>query len=282
MNNFQIQFQPSAAAKAAAVKQGRVLPREITIIVDPSELTAEQRELILTLGTPAAGDTLKLSGYENPDGEDLKAVIAHIEKMRESKIETERAETERAEKERAEKQAKASRYVAGEINGVYFYNYEKAETGDAELDAAVAAEFRRREAEKAAKAEAEKAAKAESVEAMRQWALKNGSDHLKDLIEEGFNWQSVAREEWIAANTPEGFANVGDEDGYNDYYTIKNPSPHAISVLRETRKTHPECSLIRVKFDDGRHDDYISIELYPPIGESVSREKFIENYSNED
>lgn len=282
MNTFEIQFKPSAAACAAALKQGKVLPREMTIIVDPADLTAAQRELILHIGTPTAGSTLKLSQYENPDGEDLKAVLEHIVKMQQSKASKEAEQKAEAEREATEKQAKARRYVAGETNDVYFYNYENADTGDAELDAAVAAEYRRREAEKQAKAEAEKAAKAEAVETMRLWALDNGSDHLKDLITEGFNWQSVAREEWIEMNTPDGFSNVGDEEGYEDWYEIKNPSPRAIAVLRETRKTHPKCSLMRVKFDDGRHDDYISIDLFPPIGNKVSREKFIENYSSQD
>lgn len=282
MNTFQIQFQPSAAACATALKQGRVLAREITIIVDPADLSATERELILHIGTPTAGSTLKLSQYENPDGEDLKAVLPHIEKMQKAASEREAERKAQSEREIAAKQAKARRYVAGEAKDVYFYHYEKAETGDAELDAAVAAEYRRREAEKAAQAEAEKVAKAEAVETMRLWATENGSDHLKDLIMEGFNWQSVAREEWIVANTPEGFSNVGDEDGYEDWYAIKNPSPNAISVLRETRKTHPKCSLMRVKFEDGRHDDYISVDLFPPIGEPVSREKFIENYSTDE
>lgn len=286
MNTFQIKFQPSAAAKAGAIKSGRTLASEITIIVDPAELTAEQRELILTIGTPAANETLKLSQYENPDGEDLKAVIAHLEKMRDAKIEKQRADEQRAEKELLDKQAKARRYVAGETNDVYFYNYEKAETGDAELDAAVAAEYQRREAEKQAKAEAEKAAKAEAVETMRQWAIENGSSHLKDLIAENFNWQEVARQEWIVKNNPEMFFDVNDGDGhgneFDEWYEIKNPSPKAIKVLRETRTAYPSARLMRVKFYDGSHRDYISVKLYPPIGEHVSREKFIENYHTDE
>jgi hypothetical protein len=39
---------------------------------------------------------------------------------------------------------------------------------------------------------------------------------------------------------------------------------------------------MRVKFYDGRHEDYISISLFPPVGESESREKFIERYSTPD
>lgn len=279
MNTFQIEFQPSVAAKEAAVKQGRVLPREITIIVDPADLTAEERELILKIGTPYTGSTLKMSGYENPDGEDLSAVFQYLR----AKAEKERvAKDEAEERKRQEAQKRiedAKVYVAGgEPRSIAPYN---PKTGDAELDAAVLAEYNRREAEKQAKAEAEKQAKAEAVETLRTWALENGSEHLKDLISEGFNWQEVARKEWIAAHTPEGFVNVGDDPKFDTWYKIKNPTANAIAVLRETRKTNPDAMLMRVKFDDGMHEDWVSIDLFPPAGESVSREKFIENYNEE-
>lgn len=275
MNTFQIEFQPSAAAQAAAVKQGRLLSRTITIAVDPAELKPAERELILKLGIPTAGQTLKMSSYENPDGEDLAAVLAYLQQREVQRAEKEAEEKETAEKRRQQRQANARAYLAG---GTWLY--ETSDTGIPELDAAVDAEIARRKEVEAAEKAAEKAAHEKAVEELKQWALKHGSAHLKDLISEGFNWQAVARSEWIEVNTPEGFFNVGDEDGFDEWYAVKNPSPRAIQVLRETRKTNPTARLMRVKFYDGRHDDYVSIEIQPPVGESVSRELFIENYSN--
>lgn len=275
MNTFQIEFQPSAAAKAAAIKQGRVLSEKITITVDPAELKPADRELILKLGIPTVGQTLKLSSYENPNGEDLAAVLAYLSQREVQRAEKEAAEKEAAEKRRQQREANARAYLAGGTS-----LYEVSDTGIPELDAAVDAEIARRKEIEAAEKAAEKAAHEAKVQELKQWALKHGSAHLKDLIKEGFNWQVVAQEEWVEANTPEGFSNVGDEEGFDEWYAIKNPSPRAIQVLRETRKINPTARLMRVKFDEGRHDDYVSIEIKPPVGETVSREMFIENYSN--
>lgn len=212
-----------------------------------------------------------------PDGETLCDVLAAICKDEEEKaISSEREKLAAARRVEEYKEA-ARKYAAGD--DVYISNPSNPNTGDAELDAAVISEYNRKQAVKQAAEKAKEAAKEKAVNDLKEWALKFGTDHLKDLITEGFNWQEVARKEWIESHTPEGFFDVGEDDEYEDSYEIRNPSPKAIQVLRETRKTHPDCRLLRVKFEDGRHEDYISVWLRPPFGDAISVEGFIETYS---
>jgi len=277
MSTFNIKFRTSTTARANALKQGRVLPGEMIITVDPAELSAEERELILKIGTPTAGSTIETNCNLLPDGEMLSDVLTAIRKNEEEKaISAEREKLAAARRIEEHKEA-ARKYAAGE--DVYISNPTNPNTGDAELNAAVIAEYNRKQAVKEAAEKAKEAAKEKAVNDLKEWALKFGTDHLKDLISEGFNWKEIARQEWISAHTPEGFFDVGEADNYADSYEIRNPSPKAIQVLRETRKTHPDCRLLRVKFEDGRHEDYISVWLRPPFGDAISVEGFIETYS---
>lgn len=277
MSTFNIKFRTSSNARANALKQGRVLPGEMIINVDPAGLSAEERELILKIGTPTAGSTIETNCNLLPDGETLSDVLAAIRKKEEEKAMS--AEREKlADARRIEEYKDAARkYAAGE--DVYISNPSNPNTGDAELDAAVIAEYERKQAVNTAAEKEKSDARESAVNDLKEWALQFGTDHLKDLITEGFNWKEVARKEWISAHTPEGFFDVGEDDEYEDSYEIRNPSPKAIQVLRETRETHPDCCLLRVKFEDGTHKDYISVLVRPPFGDAITVERFIETYS---
>jgi len=277
MSTFNLKFVPSASARANALKQGRVLPGEMTIIIDPTELSATQREFILKIGTPVAGATMGLNHNIQPDGETLADVFAAILKNEEEKALSAEREKLAAARRIEEYKEAARKYAAGE--DVYISNPSNPNTGDAELDAAVIAEYNRKKTELDAAEREKEEARERALNSLKEWAMKSGTDHLKDLITEGFNWKDIARSEWIAAHTPEGFFDIGEEDDYADSYEIRNPSAKSIQVLRETRKTHPNCRLLRAKFDDGRHEDYISIWITPPFGDAISVEKFIETYS---
>lgn len=277
MNTFFIKFRPSSTARNAALVQGKVLPEKITIEVDPSALQKEERELILLIGSPVAGDTLELNHNDLPNGEDLAAVLNLLSSKRDFQSAQEERRRIEHEEEMARRIENARLYLAGE-EAYGFYPSAPA-TGDDEMNKAVLAEYTRRQATEQAKRDAQAAAEQANVDSLKSWALSHGSEHLKDLISMGFNWQKEAHNEWISANTPDGYEDIAEAVGYEESYLVKNPSPIAISALKQAISSGHDARLLRVKFDDDTHADYISIWLTPPAGEKVSVEKFIEFYT---
>ena len=267
---FKISFKTTEAFRIEAFKKnGTLIPTTVTIDVDETRLTTEQRDTILDFGVPKEGCTLDI--YTAISGTDMEAFFETITAEKERKA----ALLEKEHQSRAEK---AREYLAGGVQGVSIPN---PGTGDDELDAACLSEYARRKAENEAYDAARDAEKAAKVEAMKIWAQKNASKHVKNLIEEGFNWQDKAELEWVEAFTPKGFYDVSNMDGYDDFYEVKNPSENGIKVLRETRMAYPSAKLVRVKFLDGgekRHSDYVQIGLLSPLGNVSLVEKFIEDY----
>jgi len=69
---------------------------------------------------------------------------------------------------------------------------------------------------------------------LREWALRNGSERVRLLIEEEMDsWFSVAEEEYFTLHTPEGFTPLADDD-----YVRSLPTPDAadIHALRDARR----------------------------------------------
>lgn len=269
---FSISFKVSEEARAEAFKKdGTILPLSCSIAVDEKQLTEDQRGEIVKFGIPVNGASVNI--YTAISGTDLDAVFATLKTEKEKRAEA-------IAKEQDARAEKAREYLAGGVQGVSIPN---PGTGDDTLDAACLVEYARRKAENEAYDAARDAEKAAKVEAMKTWAQKNASMHVKDLIEEGFNWQEKAEAEWVESSTPYGFCDVSQIDGYDDYYDVKNPSENAIKVLRETRSVHPSAKLIRVKFlEDGdtTHSDYVQIGLLSPLGNVSLVEKFIEDYAS--
>lgn len=282
---YEIKIKPTGEYRREIAEQnGSVLPAVVILQVDLEKLTVEQRSLILKAGTPVSGSQVDATGFY-VDGETVDALIECIEKREaqkdQAKIEAEAA----AAKKEVENIEAAKKYVSGKDVSIWDWTqgYSLRQKFP-ETWANIEAETARREAEKTAKVEAEKAAQAAKVEALKVWALKSGSAHVKDLIEEGFNWQSIAEAEWVTANTPEGFSNIADLEFFDESYSLKNPTANEITVLRETREKYPTAQLVRAKFADcGEtwHKDFVSITLTSPLGNEVEVEKFIENYDND-
>jgi hypothetical protein len=111
MSTFNIKFRTSSNARANALKQGRVLPGEMIITVDPADLSAEERELILKIGTPTAGSTIEANYNVLPDGETLADVLAAIRENEQQKALSAEREKLAAARRVEEYQAAARKYV---------------------------------------------------------------------------------------------------------------------------------------------------------------------------
>lgn len=86
--------------------------------------------------------------------------------------------------------------------------------------------------------EAENAKEAALVKALKDWALANGSDRVKAMIEEEFDWVVIAEEEFFKANTPPGFEDPNDVfgDGDNEEGERNKPTLVEIIALREAKR----------------------------------------------
>ena len=282
MNTFSIKFTPTQTAAIAAFKQGRVLSETLRLEIDPETLSAEQRDVILTIGSiPSQGSGITLEYYKyQVDGEDIEAVLTAIVVKNAKDLE-----------DRDNKNRDAEQGIINFLSGKS--GFCPAHEDDHPLAKKVA-EKRAAETEAATKAAAEKKAteetvqakKAAGIESLRLWASENGGEYIKDLIEGGFNWQEKAMAEYVRQNTPEGFFDVLDRDEYVSCYDIKNPSPLAMQALKAAKAEYGNrVSLLRVAYDvDGVkiHEDNLSVEIDVLGGGTVCVEKFIGIYYPEE
>ena len=282
MNTFSIKFTPTQTAAIAAFKQGRVLSETLRLEIDPEKLTTEQRDVILTIGAiPSQGSGITLEYYKyHVDGEDIHAVLAAIVAKNTKDLE------DRDNKDR-DAEAGIINFLSGKSS------FCPAHEDDHPLAKKVA-EKRAAETEMATKAAAEKKAteetaaekKAAGIESLRLWAVENGGEYIKDLITEGFNWQEKARAEYVRQNTPEGFFDVLNRDGYDRAYGIKNPSQLALLTLKAAKDEYGDrVSIMRVVYDidgDKIHEDNLSLKIDVLGTSTVSVEKFIEDYYPEE
>lgn len=212
---FSIIFNVSAAArKTAFERDGQIWPETLSLQINPVELTPEQRTLIANeIGIPTAeGKEIRATGKHGSlisvDGRDLPALITAIAKefARKKEEAAKEAETKAAKLQQSKKAA--NEYLAGGLPSLYLGYREYPSTGDAELDAAVLAEKARRE-EKIKQDEADRKAAIDAKwQEMAEWAKTHGSGHLQRLIEGGYNWKEKCTAEWIAAHTPDGWADI--------------------------------------------------------------------------
>lgn len=276
-NTFFIDFSPSDKARKIFFLSGKVLPNSFRIEVDPSLLSKSQLEtLSFILPVPTEGQVLKLDYKIVVDGIELTDILRGIEVEIQRQKQENEMKIQQLEDERKERVEKARKFInGGQLNGI---NVEFPNTGIDDLDKAVIKEAAlRKEIEAAKRQEAEKE-QAEKGQNLKKWALENGSDFLKDLIAEDFNWFERARKEWIEANTPPLFFDVCQNENYKESFWIKNPDPEDIEVLKRTRLLYGNARLLRVKTKCNKHENYVSINLFPPAGDSVSVEKYIRDY----
>lgn len=73
----------------------------------------------------------------------------------------------------------------------------------------------------------------QAIARLREWAIGNGSERVRLLIEEEMHsWLDVAEDEFFAAHTPEGFVPLVDEDHVR---LLPAPDAPGIHALREAR-----------------------------------------------
>lgn len=101
-----------------------------------------------------------------------------------------------------------------------------------------------KEEEEKAKKEAEKAE-------MAKWALENGSDLLKARIEGGFDWLSLAEDEWLKNNMPASFQ-------YSYIYSHTDtsaPDLEEIKIYKELKGKYPDAILTTAKIANPDYDE---------------------------
>jgi hypothetical protein len=155
-------------------------------------------------------------------------------------------------------------------------NAEAAAFAEAEKRERAAKEQMKKDEEKKARLAAQK----EGEAAMLRWIREHGSERLKLLVSEGFQWKSVAHEEWVAANTPDGFVAewgpdyVGKERlkptleelvDYKIYNNPDTPRPHIVEV-----------DLCWNVAEDDHAIASLDLTLRSPLGETSVVAKFYE------
>lgn len=132
-----------------------------------------------------------------------------------------------------------------------------------------------------AKEEKETAEKARK-EALKEWAIENGSELLRARIEGEFNWFELANAEYNDQYI-ETFLNRSNtifgtwEDVYSNvesakkHWLIKNPTLEQIKTLKEYKGIFPDAQnfdLTRIKFEDDfeeSHQDYLTFQIECPL-----------------
>lgn len=81
---------------------------------------------------------------------------------------------------------------------------------------------------------AEDRAREEGKARLHEWAIENGSERVKLLIEENMaTWYGLAEDEYVAHHTPAGFTPLTDDD---DVRSLPVPDVPDILALREARR----------------------------------------------
>lgn len=134
------------------------------------------------------------------------------------------------------------------------------------------------DAERAQRVAAQKAGEA----AMLQWIEEHGSERLKLLVSEGFQWKPLAHDEWVAANTPKGFVvewgpdYIGKErlmptlEELIDLNIYKN-------IISRNLCPHLEQAYLCWNVADGDHGiASLDLTIRSPLGETTVVSKFYE------
>lgn len=132
-------------------------------------------------------------------------------------------------------------------------------------------EYKRKQAAEKAeneKAEAEKERIANcNRDALKNWALANGTQHLRDLISEGFVWHEIALQQYLEHNLPEEALTWEEAYTNNDeaiaWDTVTTPSEEGLRRFRELLNTNGiiSAAVIKIKLRGEGWQPYITGDL---------------------
>lgn len=270
---MKLQVRISTKRIKEAIAEGIILPEILNLDVNLEELSKEDRELLSRNVEFIGSKNLFTAEYISENGNkhtlfsDSEKIEGILSEMR--KYETIRKE--KIEKEKIEKKIKdeiddilenVDSFVKVSRSGYYLYfkcdakdhafktfNIENTSVNDL-LDYVKSPLFleKIKEVESVFKTTQEKQnkefekneeknkLKEIKKEELRKWGLDNGSDLLKARIEENFNWQELANDEYFQSICPENFQLHEECDDYDECWNYNNPTLEHINALREAKK----------------------------------------------
>lgn len=134
-----------------------------------------------------------------------------------------------------------------------------------------------KESERLAKQQKHEAA----VDALRDWAIENGSELLKLRIKHGQNWQCLAEDEWAIAHS-EGF-DAWEIEGYDDRWPVNNATLDQLRLLEKSQEENPkhEIEIHRFKFNVGYdypyHRTFLTCAVLTPLDNIITLFREIED-----